>query len=73
MTNNKYPEFPDWEKFNKEAKKVSSKFKKEEAEKDRLKMEKERERKEYNLRHGIEEEKPYEFPKKKKKKSPLLY
>jgi len=67
MTNNKYPEFPEWEKFNKEAKKVSSKFQKEEKEKDRLKMEEKRERKEYNLRHGIEEEKPYEFPKKKKK------
>jgi len=73
MTNNKYPEFPEWDKFNKEAKKASSKFKKEEAEKDRLKMEEERERKEYNLRHGIEEEKPYEFPKKKKKKSSILY
>jgi len=48
MTNNKYPAYPEWEKFNKEAKMVASKFKKEEAEKDRLKMEEERERKEYN-------------------------
>jgi len=60
MTNNTYPDYPEWEKFNKEAKKVSSKFEKEEAEKDRLKMEEER------IRHGIEEEKPYEFSKKKK-------
>jgi len=35
-------------------------------------MQEERERKEYNLRHGIEEEKPYEFPKKNKKKSEIL-
>ena len=45
MTNNKYPDYPEWEKFNKENKKAYSKIEKEEAVKDRLKMEKERIRK----------------------------
>ena len=45
MTNNKYPDYPEWEKFNKENKKAYRKFEKEEAVKDRLKMEKERIRK----------------------------
>ena len=72
MTNNNYPEFPEWENVKKEFKKREKIDKKEEDEKDRLKMQEERERKEYNLRHGIEEEKPYEFPKKNKKKSEIL-
>ena len=73
MTNNKYPEFPEWDNVKKEFKKREKIDKKEEAEKDRLRKEEERERIEYNLRHGIEEEKPYEFPKKKKKKSGILF
>ena len=65
LTNLKYPDLKDEATIKKEYKKSYNQYLKEEAEKDRLRMEEEQERKEYNLRHGIEEEKPLS-PKKKK-------
>ena len=71
LTNLSYPNLKDEATIKKESKKSYNKYLKEEAEKDRLRMEEEQERKEYNLRHGIEEEKPLS-PKKKKKRGVKL-
>ena len=71
LTNLSYPNLKDEATIKKESKKSYNKYLKEEAEKDLLRMEEEQERKEYNLRHGIEEEKPLS-PKKKKKRGVII-
>jgi hypothetical protein len=71
LTNLKYPDLKDEATIKKESNKSYNQYLKEEAKKDRLRMEEEKERKEYNLRHGIEEEKPFS-PKKKKKRGVII-
>jgi len=71
LTNLKYPDLKDEATIKKESKKSYNRYLKEEAEKDRLRMEEEQERNEYNLRHGIEEERPLS-PKKKKKRGVII-